>query len=467
MKRGAILLYRFYINNVDNDYHYGELIRVFIPDDDFEVLTINFTDCSNVLLGPKHFIVNSSCSDDRDTIKRELYHILESITGLHSDWGTLTGVRPLKLAFDIYNKYGSINLMKQELSSKYLVDDSKINLLTEILEYQLKYITGNPSEKIGLYVGIPFCPTRCAYCSFASNVAGGNAIAEYFSNLLKEVEYTGRLAVSNNTDIESIYIGGGTPTTLSAEQIGILIDKISDCFGIIPSEIEFTIEAGRPDTITREKLSIMKEHGISRISINPQTMKGHTLELIGRNHKPEDIINAYNLSSEYKYDVINADLICGLPEETLDDFKDSLEKVIELGANNITVHTLSVKRGTRLKDSDPEYYRRNTESVKSMLDYAHDRLSQEGFYPYYIYRQKHQIGALENVGYCKESKHSIYNVRIMEEKQTIIALGAGGIGKVYFPDEDRLERIPNVSNYQVYNERFDEMLDRKNKYYGG
>ena len=211
----------------------------------------------------------------------------------------------------------------------------------------------------------------------------------------------------------------------------------------------------------------MTDHGINRISINPQSMKDATLRKIGRDHTAEDIRNGYKLASQYGFDVINADLIAGLPGEELDDFKDSLEEILSLGANNITVHTLSVKRGSRLRENDPEYYRRDADKVSEMVDHARTRLAAAGFYPYYIYRQKHQMGALENVGYCTEGRHSIYNIRIMEEKQTIIALGAGGIGKIYYPDEDRLERVANVSNYKVYNERFDEMLERKNKYYGG
>ncbi|MBE6041864.1 MAG: radical SAM protein [Clostridiales bacterium] len=234
-----------------------------------------------------------------------------------------------------------------------------------------------------------------------------------------------------------------------------------------PGSIEFTIEAGRPDTITPDKLQAMKDAGINRISINPQSMKDDTLRRIGRDHTSEDIRNGYRLASGYGFDVINADLIAGLPGEDLDDFKATLEEILGLGANNITVHTLSVKKGSRLRDNDPEYYRRNVQTVTDMVEYAESRLEEAGFAPYYIYRQKHQMGALENVGYCRPGKHSVYNIRIMEEKQTIIALGAGAIGKIYYPDEDRLERVPNVSNYKVYSERFEEMLLRKNKYYGG
>lgn len=459
-------MYRFYINNTDNDYHYLELARVFLSDDEFEVIPFMATG-DRLCLREGSFLINASGSDDRDEIKREMYHLLSDLTGRDSGWGTLTGVRPLKLAYEMLSEAGSVSVMKDLLAERYLLSEHKISLLTEILEYQMEHLEGDPSSKAAVYIGIPFCPTRCEYCAFASNVAPQEDIAEYFANLLREISYTGSIIREHAAVIESVYVGGGTPTTLSAEQLGLLIEAVRDDMGIYPGAIEFTIEAGRPDTITPAKLQVMKDHGISRISINPQSMKDETLRRIGRDHTAEDIRTGYHLAADYGFDVINADLIAGLPGEDIDDFKASLEEILSLGANNITVHTLSVKRGSRLRENDPEYYRRDADKVSQMVDHARTRLAEAGFYPYYIYRQKHQMGALENVGYCTEGRHSIYNIRIMEEKQTIIALGAGGIGKIYYPDEDRIERVANVSNYRVYNERFDEMLARKNKYYGG
>ncbi len=459
-------MYRFYVNKTDNDHHYAELARLFLADDEFEVIPFDAPG-SGLHLREGSYLINSSGSDDRDEIKREMYHLLADLTGRQSGWGTLTGVRPLKLAYEMLREAGSVSGMRQLMKERYLVSEGKIDLLADIVNYQLKHLEGDPSSMAAVYIGIPFCPTRCEYCAFASNVAPESDIAEYFSNLLEEIRYTGCMIKDNGTRIESVYVGGGTPTTLSADQLRQLILAVREHIGIDPSSIEFTIEAGRPDTITPDKLRVMKDNGVSRISINPQSMKDETLRRIGRDHTADDIRNGYRLASEYGFDVINADLIAGLPGEDMDDFRASLEEILELGANNITVHTLSVKRGSRLREHDPEYYRRGTEEVSRMVEFAGKRLAEEGFYPYYIYRQKHQMGALENVGYCREGKHSIYNIRIMEEKQTIIALGAGGIGKIYFPEEDRLERVANVSNYKVYNERFDEMLERKNKYYGG
>lgn len=440
-----------------------ELARVFLPDDGFETIAYCGRPVAH-LLGENSYFINESGSSDREAVKREFYDLLSELTGVKPPWGTLTGVRPLKPALEMCRN-ASVQDMERDIAQKYLLSDSKASLLGEIAGYQLSNISGDPWRMASLYIGIPFCPTRCAYCSFASNVAPAADHAEYLSNLLKEIEYAGRLAKEHDTKLESIYIGGGTPTTLSAEQLEKLINCVSDAYGIDPASIEFTVEAGRPDTITKEKLETLKRLGISRISINPQSMKDKTLRLIGRDHSADDIREGFRLARETGFDVINADLIAGLPEEDIDDFRASLSEMIDLGAENITIHTLSVKRGSRLKEHDPDYYRKNAAIVSGMLDLSRDMLSSAGYRPYYIYRQKHQIGALENVGWCKPGKHSIYNIRIMEDKQTVIGLGAGAVGKVYYPAEDRLERIANVSNYRIYSERFDEMLSRKNDYY--
>ena len=456
-------MYRFYINNIDDDYHFMELARVFLPDDGFETIAYSGKPVAH-LLGENSFFVNEKGSDDREEIKREFYELLSGITGIRPPWGTLTGVRPLKPALEICRE-SSVEEMERTIRSRYLLSSRKASLLSDIADYQLAHVSGVPWEKVSLYIGIPFCPTRCAYCSFASNVAPAEEHEKYLENLLKEITYAGRLAEENGTELESIYIGGGTPTTLNSSQLERLINRVSEAYHIDPAKLEFTVEAGRPDTITRDKLDTLNRLGISRISINPQSMKDETLKLIGREHNADDIREGFRIARETGFDVINADLIAGLPEENLSDFEASLKEMIDLGAENITIHTLSVKRGSRLKENDPGYYRQNAETVSAMLDLSRDMLSAAGYRPYYIYRQKHQIGALENVGWCLPGKHSIYNIRIMEDKQTVIGLGAGAVGKVYHPDDDRLERIANVSNYKIYSERFDDMISRKNEYY--
>ena len=440
-----------------------ELARAFLPDDGFETIPYNGSPIRYLPSG-NSYLVNEKGSDDREEIKREFYGLLSELTGTRPPWGTLTGVRPLKPALAICSQ-SSVEEMEKVMKERYLMTDAKASLIADIAEYQLKHVSGVPWEKASLYAGIPFCPTRCAYCSFASNVAPAEDHAAYLENLLKETAYMGRLASEHGTGLESVYIGGGTPTTLTAVQLERLIKGISEAFDIDPAGLEFTVEAGRPDTITKEKLDTLRRLGVSRISINPQSMKDRTLRLIGRDHTADDIREGYRLAGETGFDAINADIIAGLPEEDEKDFTDTLAEIIDLGADNITIHTLSVKKGSRLKENDPVYYRKNAETVSAMLDISRDMLTEAGFRPYYIYRQKHQTGALENVGWCRPGKHSIYNIRIMEDKQTIIGLGAGAVGKVYYPDEDRLERIANVSNYRLYSERFDEMLARKDGYY--
>ncbi len=439
-----------------------ELARVFLPDDGFEIISYNGSGISH-LLGENSFFINESGSSDRDEIKREMYDLLSGITERKPPWGTLTGVRPLKPALALCSDH-SVSEMEKIIRDKYLMSEVKSSLIADIAQYQLSQNLGTPSDKYSIYVGIPFCPTRCAYCSFASNVAPKDEHSKYLSNLLKEIDFMGDIASGKYSDIESIYIGGGTPTTLSADQLSVLLDKVSESFGVDLNKIELTVEAGRPDTITTEKLEALKAHGTDRISINPQSMKDKTLKLIGRDHSSDDIRQGFKIARQAGFNVINADLIAGLPEEKLEDFKSSLSEIISLGAENITIHTLSVKKGSRLKEHDPVFYRKNAQTVSSMLDLSRQMLIEAGYKPYYIYRQKHQIGALENVGWCLPGSHSIYNIRIMEDKQTIIGLGAGAVGKVYFPEQDRIERIANVSNYRLYSERFEEMLNRKKLY---
>jgi oxygen-independent coproporphyrinogen-3 oxidase len=290
-------------------------------------------------------------------------------------------------------------------------------------------------------------------------------IEAYLPALHHEIEYCGRKLRENDTAIESLYIGGGTPTTLTAKQLDELLDTIRKHFDLRHVR-EFTVEAGRPDTITAEKLRVLKQNGVERISINPQSMKQKTLDIIGRSHTPDDIVRAFEAAKAESFDVINADLIAGLPEETPDDFKDTLEKVLELGAGNVTIHTLAVKRASRLIGIDSEYHYKAADRVGRMLEWSRARLDQAGFLPYYLYRQKHMAGYFENTGYAVRGAEGIYNIRIMDEHQSILALGAGGISKRYFPESNKLVRVPNVTNYTEYIKRIDEMCMRKeNKFF--
>ena len=448
-------MYRFHFENIKNTNQYEELIKVFLQPSEYSI-------CKGEGEG-------SACSDfayelredDKNALKRELYRDLSAITAKRPKWGILTGIRPVKLAGEILERaWGDFDRAVATLREEYLLDEAKIDLITEILRYQREK-TGRPrTNSISLYIGIPFCPTRCLYCSFTSNQSGEDEIRRYLEALHKEIAYCGSKSRQMGYEIESVYFGGGTPTTLSPRQLSELLDATERAFDLRNIR-EYTVEAGRPDTITEEKLSVLKDYGVDRISINPQTMKESTLGLIGRDHTIDDVYKAFEAAHKVGIETINTDLIAGLLEESPEDFSDSLKKIISLGASNVTLHTLAVKRASKLKELDENFNYRDELIREEMLINAHETLRDCGFRPYYLYRQKHTSGNTENTGFCRDDKLSVYNIRIMEEAQSILALGAGGISKIYFPAENRLERVANVSNYSIYIDRIDEMLQRK------
>ncbi len=399
--------------------------------------------------------------ESKDAIKREIFHKLSASTGLRPEWGILTGIRPVKLCGELIDTHG-INEARRILRNEYLIDDGKIDMITKMYDYQIASFGKAKENSVGMYIGIPFCPTRCLYCSFISSQAENEKLEAYVDALISEIKAIGTRLDDSEFHIESLYIGGGTPTTLNESQLNRLLDAINLHLDIANTK-EYTIEAGRPDTINLEKLKIIKAHGCERISINPQSMKPETLITIGRSHTPLEIEKAFELAHSLDFNSINADLIAGLPGEDLSDFDASLEKIIGLGADNITVHSLAVKRASRLKDEAPDFHYKQSNITNSMTAKGFETLCNRGFKPYYLYRQKHMAGAGENIGYCKPGKAGLYNIRIMDEHQSILALGAGAISKRFYPEENRLERIPNVSNIGHYINRLDEMIERKDK----
>lgn len=399
--------------------------------------------------------------ESKDSIKREIFHKLSTSTGLRPEWGILTGIRPVKLCGELIDAHG-LDEARRVLKNEYLIDDSKIDMIVKMYNYQIASFGKAKENSVGMYIGIPFCPTRCLYCSFISSQAENEKLEAYVDTLIEEIKEIGLRLDNSKFHIESLYIGGGTPTTLNENQLNRLLDAINKYLDI-HSIKEYTIEAGRPDTINLEKLKIIKAHGCERISINPQSMKPETLVTIGRSHTPLEIEKAFELAHSLDFNSINADLIAGLPGEELSDFDASLEKIIGLGADNITIHSLAVKRASRLKDEDPVFHYKQSSITNSMTAKGFETLCNRGFEPYYLYRQKHMAGAGENMGYCKPEKAGLYNIRIMDEHQSILALGAGAISKRFYPEENRLERIPNVSNVGHYINRLDEMIERKDK----
>lgn len=452
------MLDKIQILNFEKVYLLEELIKVFLRPDQYVLVAEDYLPQP----GEQVIVINEENFQNKDQIKRQIYDKLSTLTGKKPEWGILTGIRPVKLCGEYLTAMQDREKVIEALQREFYLNEEKAQLIMNIYEYQQETAGQAPENSSCVYIGIPFCPTRCVYCSFASNQAPDNEIARYFAALLQEVAYTGRRMKETGMYVESLYIGGGTPTTLSAEQLEILFNQIEQSFDLSKLR-EFTVEAGRPDTITEKKLAVMKAHGVQRISINPQSMKKETLEKIGRSHKPEDIIRAFSMAKAYQFDSINADIIAGLPGENPKDFADTLQRVIDLEPENITVHCLAVKRASRLVDIDKDFHYKQAELVAKMLAESRELLAEADYIPYYLYRQKHMAGAFENVGYCKKDKECIYNIRIMDEHQTNIALGAGGITKVYYPAENRLERTANVTNYQEYMTRIDEMLDRKEK----
>lgn len=377
-------------------------------------------------------------------------------------WGILNGIRPVKIAMKKINGGLTDDGVIEYFKNEYKASEEKARLALEIAKVEKPIIDSMKPNGISLYIGIPFCPTRCLYCSFVTNsiFRSKTLIPEYLDCLMREIEYTAEIVRDNKWEIESVYIGGGTPTTLEATQLDTLIGKLFKEFDLSGIK-EFTVEAGRPDTINEDKLKTIKSYNIDRISINPQTMNEETLKVIGRNHTPKDIVKAYTLARKCGIGIINMDIIAGLPGENFEMFKKTVKEVETLAPENTTVHTMSIKRSSRLREMIEEYDLTKGEEVLKMVDYAREAMMENGKHPYYLYRQKNMLGNLENIGYSTKGTESLYNIYIMEEVQTIIALGCGGVTKTVDNETDRIERIFNVKEPKDYIERIDEMLKRK------
>ena len=379
-----------------------------------------------------------------------------------SPWGILNGIRPVKIAYKLIKSGKNPAETVEYFMNEYGASREKAELAVRVAKVEMPIIDSMDEKGVSIYIGIPFCPTRCLYCSFVSNsvASGAKYIPEYLECLKREITYTADIIKQNKNIVESVYIGGGTPTTLSAEQLKFSFDGIFTEFDLSRNK-EFTVEAGRPDTITEEKLKAIKDFGIDRISINPQSMNDETLKIIGRNHTPNDIRRAYFMARECGIDCINMDIIAGLPGETVDMFKYTVEEVEKLNPENTTVHTMSIKRSSKLNETLGDYELTDDYKVAEMVDFSMKTITANGKNPYYLYRQKNMLGNLENVGYAKPGFESLYNIYIMEEVQTIISLGCGGVTKTVDRATDHIERIFNVKEPKDYIERIDEMLHRK------
>lgn len=402
-------------------------------------------------------------------LKRQIYKIMQSLTGKELPWGALTGIRPTKLAVGMIEENPAVTdeEITRFLKENYFVSDEKTALSLDIARRELRILKDIDYEDgYSLYIGIPFCPTTCLYCSFTSYPIGGYAkkVDSYVDALIKEIDYAAEKF--RDKKLNSVYFGGGTPTTLEPEQLDRLLGAVRGKFDFCFNQ-EFTVEAGRPDSITREKLEVLLKHGVTRISINPQTMKQETLDLIGRYHTVEQVRETYVLAREMGFDNINMDFIVGLPGETIEDVRTSMNEVLALNPDSITIHSLAIKRAARLNIMKDQYKEMTMENNMEIMDMCREYAEKMDMKPYYMYRQKNIAGNMENVGYAREGKAGIYNILIMEEKQTILALGAGAVTKCVIPKEHRIERVENVKNVDQYIDRIDEMIERKKKFFDG
>lgn len=401
--------------------------------------------------------------DTKNKIKRRLYVILKGQTGKNLPWGTLTGIRPTKIAMTKLDEGMGEDEIFDYMKKAYFASDEKIRLSIEIARRERQLLsTIDYRHGYSLYVGIPFCPTTCLYCSFTSYPIGRwqGRTQLYLDALYRELDYVAEK--KRGCTLDTVYFGGGTPTSLSAEDLDQLITKLKAAFDFSAVQ-EFTVEAGRPDSITREKLEVLKRHGVTRISINPQTMKQETLDLIGRRHSVADVKEKYRLAREVGFDNINMDLIIGLPEENLEDVRATMEEIKALAPDSVTVHSLAIKRAARLNTMKEVYKDLKITNTQEMIDLTAQYAREMGLEPYYLYRQKNMAGNFENVGYAAPGKACIYNILIMEEQQTIIGCGAGTTTKRLFAEENRIERAENVKDVEQYIQRIHEMLERKER----
>ncbi|MGD9677262.1 MAG: coproporphyrinogen dehydrogenase HemZ [Vulcanibacillus sp.] len=393
-----------------------------------------------------------------------LLKLLEQLTDDKQGWGILTGIRPLKLYHSKYNIKKSHVLVQKKLSEEYLIKEDKIILMSEIAKRQLSIVPNLYCKKddVSIYIGIPYCPTKCVYCTFPSYAINrkDESIKIFLKTINKEIQLIGRWLQETKRMVSTIYFGGGTPTSLEANEL----DKI---FANLANYIDFnkvrevTVESGRPDTITVEKLDILNKWKVDRISVNPQSFTQKTLDAIGRNHTVDEVIEKFNLARSKGIKNINMDLIIGLPGENLDNIRNSFSQVENLDPDSLTIHTMAFKTASYLAKNREEFTIAGKIEINKMMDYARNWSTEHGYYPYYLYRQKNILGNLENIGYSKKGKESLYNILMMEEKQTIIALGCGAVSKLVSPDNEKVIRLPNPKDPKTYSENIEVLVKNK------
>lgn len=403
--------------------------------------------------------------EKKHSIRRFIFLCLRELTNDVYPWGILIGIRPSKIALKLLKEGNTEEEVVNIFKERYLAHEDKAKLCIDVAKAEER-IVNKDKNNIAVYIGMAFCPTRCVYCSFTANPIGVHKkmVMPYLEALIKEINGMSKYIKEKNLNVESVYFGGGTPTSVNDEEFEMVMKEIYYNFIKDGNVKEFTVECGRPDSIDENKLKTMKKYNVDRISINPQTMNDKTLKLIGRNHTSEDIIEKFNMARNLGFEDINMDLIIGLPGEGYEEFIHTKNEIIKLKPDSITIHGLALKRGSAMYESfvlkkgievTPQ------DEIIKMYEETKNLGDSLWLSPYYMYRQKNMVGNMENLGYAKKGKECIYNIQMIEEKQTIIALGAAAVSKVIFLEEDRLERFPNLKDLHEYITRIDEMIERK------
>lgn len=468
------------INETKYEYDTNALVKSFYPDRQVKIVTPESKDriSDSVLMdirveeepnpgavitieGQEYIMdYDAALGTVKDCFKRFLYTSLKTHTGKELPWGNLTGIRPTKIAYGMLEEGKNREEIKDFLQKKHFVSTQKALLSIDIADRERRLLSDIHYEGgYSLYIGIPFCPTTCLYCSFTSYpiAAYRKMVDRYIDCLIREMEYVAE--GFKNQILDTVYIGGGTPTTLEADQLDRLIGTLKKLFDFSAVK-EFTVEAGRADSITEEKLRVLYKHGVGRISVNPQTMKQETLDCIGRKASVEQVLTAFKMAREIGFDNINMDIILGLPGESKEDVQHTIDGIVELAPDSLTVHSLAIKRASKLSQWILENGVSMLHNTEETMDIAQSGARRLGMEPYYLYRQKNMSGNFENVGYAKPGKYGLYNILIMEEVQTIVALGAGSITKRVFP-KGRIERSENLKDVLLYMDKIDEMIERK------
>ena len=464
----------------DFEYEIQAVAKIFIPRVRFQLCRENeITEAENqilteydkiqnlmrveIVLHQKKYAVSApACAEKAEQefqLCQMLYTGLQKLTGYQPPWGMLTGIRPVRKILDKLGQGLTPEQACAELKQKYLISDKKLKLARDTALVQ-KAILPHSLKEIGLYISVPFCPTRCSYCSFVSHSveSAGNLIPEYVQKLCEEIKILGQLIQKYHLSVQTVYIGGGTPTAISAQQLMQVMQAVQKYIDI--SHIrEYTVEAGRADTITEEKLTVIKTMNADRISVNPQTLQDSVLKEIGRNHTARQAVDAFLSARKLGFDNINMDVIAGVPSDDFAGFSDTLQKILALAPDSITVHTLTVKRAGTLYH-DTQYQNTEISEVEKMAEYSAKILPESGYRPYYLYRQKNTLGNLENVGYARAGKENIYNILIMDDRQTILGAGCAASSKIITPDGN-LTRIMNYKFPYEYIQRFEELMQKK------